>query len=130
MIFAVCGGDERLVRLSAQLLRDGHRVRLFALEGAPAAEGARSCAAAAEAVAGADCVVLPMPALSEHYVEAGPGDCDLRAKHGKGPALLAEPYVQVFADRLPFAANLSAVDLLFAEGPGSVSVLTRCRQGS
>lgn len=71
---------------------------------------------------------LPMPALSEHYVEARPGDCDLRAKHGKGPALLAEPYVQVFADRLPFAANLSAVDLLFAEGPGSVSVLARCRQ--
>ena len=48
----------------------------------------------------------------------------------EGLALIAEPYVQVFSDRMPFMANLSAVDLLFAEGPGRVSVLTRCRQGS
>ena len=73
---------------------------------------------------------LPMPTLSERYVEAAPEDRDLRDKHRKGPALIAEPYVQVFSDRMPFMANLSAVDLLFAEGPGSVSVLTRCRQGS
>ena len=64
MIFAVCGGDERLARLARLLLEDGHRVRVFALEGAPLPEGARGCAAAAEAVSGADCAVLPLPALS------------------------------------------------------------------
>ena len=62
MIFAVCGGDERLARLARLLLEDGHRVRVFALEGAPLPEGARGCAAAAEAVSGADCAVLPLPA--------------------------------------------------------------------
>lgn len=44
----------------------------------------------------------------------------------KGPAFRAEPYVQVFSDRLPFAPNLSVADLLFAEGPAAVSVLKRC----
>lgn len=73
---------------------------------------------------------VEMPPLSERYVEAAPEDLDLRARHKEGPALLAEPYVQVFSDRLPFAANLSAADLLFAEGPGSASVLARCRQES
>ena len=93
MIFAVCGGDERLVRLSAQLLRDGHRVRLFALEGAPAAEGARSCAAAAEAVAGADCVVLPMPALSPRGLLNAPLSAE---PHCAGELLSAAHEGQVF----------------------------------
>lgn len=70
-----------------------------------------------------------MPRLSERYVEAEPGDCDLRPKKNGGPAFEAEPYVQVFSDRLPFAANLSAVDLLFAEGPSARAVLGRCRIG-
>lgn len=93
MIFAVCGGDERLVRLSAQLLRDEHRVRLFALEGAPAAEGARSCAAAAEAVAGADCVVLPMPALSPRGLLNAPLSAE---PHCAGELLSAAHEGQVF----------------------------------
>ena len=66
--------------------------------------------------------------LSEHYVEAQPGDVDLRPKHREGPAFIAEPYYQVFSDRMPFEANLSFADLLFAEGPEAVSVLARCRQ--
>lgn len=70
-----------------------------------------------------------MPQLSERYVEAAPGDCDLRPKRSEGPAFTAEPYVQVFSDRLPFEANLSAIDLLFAEGPSARDVLTRCRIG-
>lgn len=37
-----------------------------------------------------------------------------------------EPYVQVFADRLPFVPNLSAADLLFAEGPAAAALLRRC----
>lgn len=71
---------------------------------------------------------IPFPRLSEHYVEAHPGDLDLRPRHAEGPAFVAEPYFQVFSDRMPFAANLSFVDLLFAEGSSSVSVLGRCRR--
>lgn len=71
---------------------------------------------------------IPMPRLSESYVEARPGDFDLRPRYTEGPAFVAEPYFQVFSDRIPFASNLSFVDLLFAEGPSSVSVLRRCRR--
>ena len=70
---------------------------------------------------------IAMPRLSEHYVEAAPGDLDLRPRKKTGPAFCAEPYVQVFADRMPFVANLSFADLLFAEGPAALSVLARCR---
>lgn len=70
---------------------------------------------------------IPMPAFSERYVEAAPGDLDLRSRHNEGPAFVAEPYFQVFSDRMPFEPNLSFADLLFAEGPESVSVLRRCR---
>lgn len=70
-----------------------------------------------------------MPRLSEHYLEAAAGDCDLRPKGRGGAAFTAEPYVQVFAERMPFAANLSFADLLFAEGPSSSDVLARCRIG-
>ncbi len=70
---------------------------------------------------------LPMPPVSECYLEAAPGDLDLRPKHKEGPAFLAEPYVQVFADRMEFVPNLSFIDLLFAEGPASASVLGCCR---
>lgn len=70
-----------------------------------------------------------MPQLSERYVEASPADCDLRPKKYAGPAFEAEPYVQVFSDRQPFAANLSAIDLWFAEGPSARDVLSRCRIG-
>lgn len=73
---------------------------------------------------------IPMPTLSERYVEARPSDLDLRSRNSEGPAFEAEPYFQVFSDRMPFAANLSFADLLFAEGPASVSVLGRCRLGS
>lgn len=69
---------------------------------------------------------IPMPAVSETYVEARPGDCDLRPKNAESPAFAVEPYVQVFADRQPFVPNLSFADLLFAEGPESSSVLGRC----
>lgn len=70
-----------------------------------------------------------MPRLSERYVEASPADCDLRPKKYAGPAFEAEPYVQVFSDRQPFAANLSAIDLWFAEGPSARDVLSRCHIG-
>ncbi len=72
---------------------------------------------------------VPMPAVSDSYVDASEADFDLRPKHKKGPALIAEPYFQVFSETLPFEPNLSAADLLFAEGPAAISVLERCRRG-
>lgn len=66
------------------------------------------------------------PRVCDTYVEAGPGDLDLRPKHKTDPAFVAESYVQVFSERMPFAPNLSFADLLFAEGREAVSVLKRC----
>ena len=59
MVFAVIGGDERLVRLSRLLAEDGHSVLTFAQE---TADGTGAAArSAAEAAAAADCVILPLP---------------------------------------------------------------------
>ena len=69
---------------------------------------------------------IAFPTVSEHYIEASADDLDLRPKT-KGPVFHTEPYVQVFADRLPFEPNLSAIDLLFAEGPAAREVLERSR---
>ena len=65
------------------------------------------------------------PRISEQYVEAAPGDLDLRPKQKEDPAFHAESYFQVFSDRLPFAPNLSVADLLFAEGPDAAELLRR-----
>lgn len=65
--------------------------------------------------------------LSESYVMAGEGDIDLRPKQ-KGSTFVAEPYFQVFSDRMPFAPNLSVLDLLLCEGPSAIdAVLKRCQ---
>ena len=65
--------------------------------------------------------------ISEKYVVAREGDVDLRPKHNEGSTFVAEPYFQVFSDRMPFVANLSILDLLLCEGPQAVSaVLMHC----
>ena len=69
---------------------------------------------------------LPMPSLSSDYIVAGEEDIDLRPKIKKGSTFVAEPYIQVFSDRMDFIPNLSFVDLFFAEGPSSASVLDAC----
>ena len=61
MIFALCGGDARTLRLSA-LLCGGGEVRAWALEDAALPPGVRECATAAECCSGAGCIVLPMSA--------------------------------------------------------------------
>ena len=71
-------------------------------------------------------VGLPMPRVSREYLTATAEDLDLRPKN-EGPTFHVEPYIQVFADRQPFVANLSFPDLLFAEGPNALAVLKRCR---
>ena len=62
MRFAVIGGDKRTEHLAALLLRDGHRLRSFALEKAalPPEISRESCLQSC--VYGADCVLLPLPA--------------------------------------------------------------------
>ena len=66
MIFAVFGGDDRSLRLIRLLRGDGHTVRHFGLE-RMLAGGETSAAAAAE---GADCVILPLPAEKDGYLNA------------------------------------------------------------
>jgi hypothetical protein len=68
------------------------------------------------------------PAVSEQYVEAAEGDLDLRPKQKKDSTFVAEPYFQVFSDRMPFQPNLSVLDLLMCEGKSSIDeVLMNCR---
>lgn len=69
---------------------------------------------------------IAMPTLSEEYVRAEEGDIDMREKK-RGSTFVAEPYIQVFCDRLPFAPNLSILDLLMCEGPEAINVLRRSK---
>lgn len=62
--------------------------------------------------------------VSDVYVEAAAGDIDLRPRHNEGPAMAAEPYIQVFADRMPFVADLSVLDLILCEGPAAIDVVS------
>jgi hypothetical protein len=65
---------------------------------------------------------LPLPKLSTEYVRAAGEDVDMRDKK-RGSTFVAEPYIQVFCDRLPFTPNLSILDLLMCEGPEAINVL-------
>jgi len=68
--------------------------------------------------------------FSEKYIEPGPGIEDLREAispkmhhHRSGSFFRPHEYYQSFSDRLPFAPNLSGLDLLFCEGPGAMEVM-------
>ncbi|MFI3303686.1 MAG: WbqC family protein [Rikenellaceae bacterium] len=69
------------------------------------------------------------PTASTSYITATPEDLDLRPK-GALSQLQFEPveYIQVFCDRLPFAADLSILDLLFCEGPNALDFLGASRR--
>lgn len=58
MNFWLIGGDDRQVMLAQLLEEDGHRVYSYGME------RRRRCEASVDAVACADCVMLPLPALS------------------------------------------------------------------
>lgn len=65
---------------------------------------------------------------SEQYVEATAEDFDMRPKQKKDSTFVAEPYFQVFSDRMPFQPNLSVLDLLLCEGRSAMDgVLMSCR---
>ena len=69
---------------------------------------------------------INMPRISETYITASDEELDLRNKK-RGSTLCAEPYIQVFDDRLPFAPNLSIFDLLMCEGPEAINYLKRAK---
>ena len=95
MIFALCGGDERTVRLAGLLLADGHGVRAWALEDAPLPEGVRRFESASECCAAADCVVLPMPLSSRRGLLNAPYSPEPRCLMELFPAI--EPDIPVLA---------------------------------
>ncbi len=65
---------------------------------------------------------------SEQYIVATAEDNDFRPKQKNGSTFVAEPYFQVFSDRMPFQENLSILDLVMCEGPSAIdAVLMRCR---
>ena len=74
------------------------------------------------------CSILKIaePRISDTYIVAQEGDIDLRDKK-RGSTFVAEPYIQVFDDRLPFAPNLSIYDLIMCEGPEAESIIESCQ---
>ncbi len=74
------------------------------------------------------CSILkcPIPRISESYIVATEEDIDLRDKK-RGSTFVAEPYVQVFSDRLEFEPRLSIFDLIMCEGPEANGVLAACQ---
>lgn len=70
------------------------------------------------------------PQFSETYIDPVSGICDLRDAISPKSATVDEsfspaPYYQVFSDHMPFAPNLSIVDLIFCEGRGTLDILRR-----
>ena len=71
-----------------------------------------------------------MPVSKDANKLEGEQVCDLRTCFSPKPRLsrpdptfTAPQYYQTFSDRLPFAPNLSIIDLLFCEGPASANIL-------
>lgn len=63
----------------------------------------------------------PLKTTTE-YVTATAEDTDLRPKQ-RTTTFATPNYFQLFSDRIPFAENLSIIDLLMSEGPYAVDLL-------
>lgn len=59
------------------------------------------------------------------YAENWPNDYRILASVKSHPNCTLEPYIQVFDDKFGFLENLSILDLLFMEGPNSISFLEK-----
>lgn len=94
MVFAVIGGDMRQAHLASQLLDDGHDVRASAMDDAELPIGMVHTGTA-EAVDGADCVVLPLPALIKRGY--------LNAPMARGPHCIGEVFGAMSAGQLACA---------------------------
>lgn len=111
MVFALCGGDARTVRLAGLLVRDGHTVRTWALEDAPACAGVEQCASARECCAGAGCVVLPMPASTKRGL--------LNAPYSSSPRCLGEVFASLDAGAVVLTGTVTKELNALAEGAGA-----------
>ena len=104
MTFALLGGDVRCVRLAGLLRADGHAVRPFALENA-----LPDCVPDADkAVAGADCVLLPVPCERDGALNA--------------------PFSAVHRPISPLLARCTPGTRVFAGGAGE-DLRSACRRG-
>ena len=67
--------------------------------------------------------------ILDQYIEASDTDLDMRPKQKREDStFVAEPYFQVFSDRMPFAENLSVLDLVMCEGREAIdAVVMRCQ---
>lgn len=110
MVFALCGGDARTLRLTGMLVKDGHRVRTWALEDAPAIAGVEVCASARECCAGAECVILPMPATTKRGL--------LNAPYSSSPRCLGELFASLDAGTLVLTGTVTKELTALAEGAG------------
>ena len=131
MRYAVVGGDRRAALLAELLLRDGHRVRSFALEKAamPAEIARDGCLHSC--VYGADCVILPVPAengpllytplsaqslpLEELWPSLWPGQLVLGGKFSEQSAAEAQRAKLALADLLRRPGFVTANAALTAE---------------
>ena len=59
---------------------------------------------------------------STEYIAATQEDIDLRPKHRQSE-FTTPHYFQLFSDRVPFAENLSVLDLMMSEGTSTLTVL-------
>ncbi len=99
MRFAVVGGDRRSALLAGLLLREGHRVRSFALERAELPAEIPKDSALQACVYGADAVLLPVPA------ERGPL---LNAPLASQPLPLGELWAALWPGQLVLGGGFSA----------------------
>ena len=65
MVFAIIGGDQRQALLCRLLIDDGHEVRTFALDRAEHSPDITEALSPGAAMAGADCVILPLPVAGQ-----------------------------------------------------------------
>lgn len=63
----IIGGDMRQAKMAESFAGDGYPVVAFALENAIAEMNVKQAQSLEETVAGADCVILPLPAFGEGY---------------------------------------------------------------
>lgn len=64
MKFAVLGGDMRILKLTGLLAADGHEVQVFGMDRMPPEPKVRQAETLQEACAGANAVLLPLPATN------------------------------------------------------------------
>mgnify|MGYP003634393373 CR=1 FL=1 len=63
--------------------------------------------------------------LTQEYKDSPPNDFRNLASVKAHPKCITEKYIQVFEDKFSYLENLSILDLLFMEGPNTISYLEK-----